>query len=307
MNQQYVILDLKNGFKCEGTLVTIDKVNFKIVLTNAKKYVTEEDGTMKEENFPNLEIPKDEIKEVKIVQYEQDTPKTNINAIPENRMNQAHSNLTKPKTYDKGESFFDNLIPMNNREAKNETIKYNEKNMETFNLTEEQLNSTNNYRGRGGRGRGGRGGYRGGNRGGNNYGQSNYGQSNYNNYNNNNYNNNNYNNNYNNNNYNNNFNNNRNRGGRGGQFRNNNYNNNNRGGYGNNNYNTGGFNNNRGGYRKNYNNNFNNNYQNNNNNNNFDDFNEDNNLYTNNVYQDYSNNNNNNNFGGQERSIYDKL
>ena len=38
--QQYVIIDLHNRYKCEGILSNIDKVNMKINLTNAKKYFT---------------------------------------------------------------------------------------------------------------------------------------------------------------------------------------------------------------------------------------------------------------------------
>jgi hypothetical protein len=262
----------------------------KVVLSNAKKYTTDESGNPKEENFANLEVPKDDIKEVKLVQYEPETK--NVNAIPENRQN-LQSGVAKPRTYDKDESFFDSLIPMNNREAKNETIKYNEKNMETFNLTEEQLyNSNSGYRGRGrGRGRGGN--YRGNNRGGGKTFNNNYGN---NNYNNNNYN---YSNNYNDegNNY-------RNQG-RGG-YQNNNYRGGNRGSYGSN---RGYGSNNRGGYgsgnRGNY-----GGYNNNNNNNrggyykksnNFDDLNEDNSLYTNNLYQQQGEGMN----YGQEKSIYD--
>jgi hypothetical protein len=279
--QQYVILDLKNGFKCEGNLVTIDKVNFKVVLSNAKKYITEEDGTLKEENFPNLEVPKDEIKEVKLVQYDNEPTKTNINAIPENKQNPQLS-IAKPKTYNKSESFFDSLIPMNNRDARNETMRYNDKNMETFNLTEEAMYSSGVNRGRGYRGRGN---YRGDNRGGNNFNRYNNYNKNYNNNYNNNYNsysnydnnNANYNTNYNSN-YDNNY--------------NNNYNNyrNNRGGYQKNNY---GGSNTRGRY-------FNNRvgFGNKNINNNFDNLNEDNAIYSNNLNQQHGNTQG-------ERSIYD--
>jgi hypothetical protein len=185
--QQYVIIDLKNGNKCEGTLVTIDKINLKIILTDAKKQTLDQEGLLiSEESFPNLEINKEDIKEVKLVQYE---PKdANLNAIPENKII-PQSNINKPKTYDKDSSFFDNLIPMNNRDAKTETVRYNDKNCETFNISPEdnQQNSYNrrgNYRGsnrggyRGNNNRGGYNNYRGNNRGGNNYQRGGYNQGN---------------------------------------------------------------------------------------------------------------------------------
>jgi hypothetical protein len=172
MNQQYVIIDLKNGDQCEGSLVNIDKVNFKIILSDVKKSTTIE-GIAKQENFANLEINKEDIKEVKIVQYEQkeSTVKQPINSIPANKVNPIQQNANKAKTYDKNESFFDNLIPMNKRESNTETIRYNDKNAETFYLpADSELLGNNNYNRGGSRGRGrARGkGYRG-NRGGNNY------------------------------------------------------------------------------------------------------------------------------------------
>ena len=159
---QYVIVDLKNGLKCEGTLSNIDKVNMKINLLNAKKHVPDVSGKIIEESYESLEINKEDIKEVKLVQYEQKDEKKNINAIPENKLNSLPSN-TKPKGYNKEESFFDELSPMTNMEAKNESIKYNDKNAETFNLpaNSSELN-TNSGRGKRNFNRGGyinRGGY----------------------------------------------------------------------------------------------------------------------------------------------------
>lgn len=166
-SSQYVIVELKNGNKCEGIISSIDKVNFKMFLNSAKKYFTDESGNAKEENFDTLEINKEDIKEVKLVQYEQPKEENkNINAIPENRVNQFKTQ-DKSKGYDKSESFFDNLSAISNTDAKNLSIKYNDKNLETFNLPKESQDSRdNNFRPRGGyrknRGNtGNRGGFRG--------------------------------------------------------------------------------------------------------------------------------------------------
>jgi hypothetical protein len=180
---QYVIIDLKSGLKCEGTLANIDKVNLKINLLNAKRYTKDENGDLKEENFEALEINKEDIKEIKLVQFEPKEEKKNLNAIPESK---AQSIREKAKKYNKEESFFDDLSPMTNMEAKNESIKYNDKNCDTFNLPQNSSElRDNNNRGR-----------RGGNRGGYNNNRGNRGggmKRNYNNYSN-------YNSNYNNNN-----------------------------------------------------------------------------------------------------------
>jgi small nuclear ribonucleoprotein (snRNP)-like protein len=165
-SSQYVIVELKNGNKCEGIISNIDKVNFKMYLNSAKKYFTDESGSQKEENHDTLEINKEDIKEVKLVQYEQPKDENkNINAIPESKLSQFKSQ-DKSKGYDKSESFFDNLSAMSNNDAKNLSIKYNDKNLETFNLPKESQNiGENNYKSRGGyrRNRGGykRGGFKG--------------------------------------------------------------------------------------------------------------------------------------------------
>lgn len=269
-SNQQVIIELKSGDKCEGVLVNIDKEKMLIKLSNAKRISIGEDGKTREESFPILEIAKDEIKEVKIVQFEpsanQEAKKselgqnTSLNAIPQNLQNNALNTQNAGKSYDKTGSFFDTLTPMTNKDAQYESIRYNDKNCETFDLPKGSGgsgyydNATSYGSRRGGQRRGGnRGGYRGG----------------YNNYrNNNNYHNNNYNNhnqNPNNNFYNDNntsgigfsANNHPNSGNYGGNFQEENQNfRGRRGGYNNN------YNNNR---RHNYNNNFNNNDNNNNN------------------------------------------
>jgi len=159
-----VIVDLKNGSKCEGILANIDKINMKINITNAKRF-DESSENPNEEFFETLEINKEDIKEVKLVHYEQKEEKKNVNAIPENKAMDMESDK-KDNKYNKDSSFFDNLSYMSNVEAKNESIRYNDKNKETFNLqdNEDGGHSRGNYRGR--RGNNNRGGYRGNNRGG---------------------------------------------------------------------------------------------------------------------------------------------
>jgi small nuclear ribonucleoprotein (snRNP)-like protein len=177
-SNQNVIIDLKNGNKCEGILVNIDKERMLINLSNAKRITIAEDGSTKEESFPKLEISKEDIKEVKIVQFEaKEEPKKeqNANAIPQNLQNKAEETYNKNRSYNKGDDFFDGLTPMSNMDARNESIKYNDKNCETFDLDKNAMQD-NNYRGRGGgRGRGNRGGY---NRRGGNY-NNNYQNNNY--------------------------------------------------------------------------------------------------------------------------------
>jgi small nuclear ribonucleoprotein (snRNP)-like protein len=194
-SNQNVIIDLKNGNKCEGILVNIDKERMVINLSNAKRITTNEDGTKREENFPKLEISKEDIKEVKIVQFEakediQKKESGNINAIPQNLQNNAEIAYNKNRSYNKGDSFFDGLTPMSNLDAKNESIRYNDKNCETFDLPKSAMNdnfSTYSSSRRGGYRGNNRGNYRGNNRrGGNNF-MGNNRPNNYNNFNNNQY------------------------------------------------------------------------------------------------------------------------
>lgn len=181
---QHVIIELKTGVKCEGLLESINKEKMIIFLSNAKRTVISEDKKINEEFFSQLEISKEEIKEVKIVQFDEvETPKetpinTNINAIPQNIQHNAQNNLSKPKTYDKTDSFFDQLTPMNNQDAQFESMRYNDKNAETFDLPKNSnsghnYNYDNNYKNRRGGNRG-RGFSRGGNQNYNNYQNNNY-------------------------------------------------------------------------------------------------------------------------------------
>jgi len=220
-SNQQVIIELKSGTKCEGILVRIDKEKMLIKLSNAKRTMQSEDGKTKEETFLNLDIAKDEIKEVKIVQFEssvdQDVKKfeaaqsANLNSIPQNLQNNTLNNQDQGKSYDKIDSFFDALKPMTNKDAQYESFRYNDKNYETFDLPKNGMNGGNFDGNYGNRGRGAR---TGGNRGGYRRGYQNY---------NNNYSNNNYNNNYNQN-PNNNFNDNNHNNGISMEYRNNNAN-----------------------------------------------------------------------------------
>jgi len=57
-----------------------------------------------------------------------------IYAIPQNLQNIALSAQNIAKTYDKPDSYFDKLEPMTNKDEQYESIQYNEKNCETFDL-----------------------------------------------------------------------------------------------------------------------------------------------------------------------------
>ncbi len=151
--EKQVIVELNNGQKVYGTLIKVDKINLKMILENVKQEI---DG--KEETFDKLEINKSDIKELKLVHFEmKPEEKQNINAIPENKIPQNKENMQK--AYDKNESFFDKLTSMTHPEARNESKNYNQKNKDTFNLSEEDKNNNkgnkkyyynNNNRGRGG-------------------------------------------------------------------------------------------------------------------------------------------------------------
>jgi SWI/SNF-related matrix-associated actin-dependent regulator of chromatin subfamily A protein 2/4 len=231
----FVIVEQKDGFFCEGFLTSVNKEKMEILLTEVRRYRQDNNVISQESKHKELSIPKEEIKDVKKVQYENDqntqqqqqTKPVNPNAIPSNFADKKLPN----KQYEKN-NFFDGLRLMSNQDAIQETVRYNDKNCETFNIPND--GNTSNYRGNNYRGRGNkRGGYN--NR--NNYGDNNNndyqnnnsysGYSNNNNYNNNS----NYTNNYNNNSYSNNrrgrggYNQSRGRG-RGNYNNNNNYNNN---------------------------------------------------------------------------------
>jgi len=158
-----VIVELFNGDKVKGTLIQVDKINLKMILEN----VIIQRNEKEDEKLDKLEINKSDIKELKLINYEIKTEEIqcNINAIPENKIPQKEDN--KEKAYDKNESFFDKLTPMTHPEVRQESKIYNQKNKDTFNLTEEQnnqgYNKKSHYYNNGGRGNKnyirGRGGY----------------------------------------------------------------------------------------------------------------------------------------------------
>jgi small nuclear ribonucleoprotein (snRNP)-like protein len=136
--EKQVIVELTNGQKVRGTLVQVDKINLKMILENVKQEVNG-----KEETIDKLEIKKSDIKELKLVHFEMKAEeKQNINAIPENKIPQNQENTQK--AYDKNESFFDKLTSMTHPEARNESKNYNQKNKDTFNLTEQDKSNQNN-------------------------------------------------------------------------------------------------------------------------------------------------------------------
>jgi len=172
---KYVIVDLHDGHKCEGTLVAVDKEKMEIVLNGVRKFKMQNDIIAQESKHDVLIVPKSQIKEVKMIQSEEisGSPKISPNnsqvlkttsqpetQVPETKTetvnpNAIPKNLEKakqPKHYEK-DNFFDKLDTISNQDSKAETIRYNEKNFETFNITEisSDYRQNNNKRGRGGR------------------------------------------------------------------------------------------------------------------------------------------------------------
>lgn len=177
-SKKYVIVELNDGFKVEGVLTDVDKTNFTIHISEATKYRTDEKGNNIPEKLTSseLNISKGDIKEVKLVQYDQLSAQKQIEERTLPQMNNIHSTPNQytglPTTqlprlkditpkYEK-KDFFDGLSLLNNKDQVKQTIRDNEKNKETFNLPEREYN--NNFQGnRGGYRKRGRGQYRGGN------------------------------------------------------------------------------------------------------------------------------------------------
>ena len=109
---------------------------------------------IKETEKPLTEDKEVQTEEIKFIEKIQTTneEQQNVNAIPESKKIE---NTSYEKAYDKNKDFFDNLKPMTNPEAKEESKNYDQKNKGTFNLTEndtdEKKNNYWNKRGRGGR------------------------------------------------------------------------------------------------------------------------------------------------------------
>ena len=190
-SKKYVIVELNDGFKVEGVLADVDKTNFTIHITEATKYRTDEKGSNLAEKLssPELNISKADIKEVKLVQYDQLTnqnkqdqrtfqqSKTLQSQVPFNSLPTTLPKRNDEKAKYEKLDFFDGLGTLSNRDTVRETIKDNEKNKETFNLPDREYNS--NYQGNRGGNYGGYGRGRGQRRGGNN---NNYRGNNNNNY-----------------------------------------------------------------------------------------------------------------------------
>lgn len=151
--ENFTIIELNDGATVEGIITEIDKKNSKIALKDVKKTGTDK----KEEKFANFELNRMDIKEIKLLERIS-SPNSeeiqNINAIPEDKKVESGNN---EKAYDKNKDFFDNLKPMTNPEAKEESKNYNQKNKDTFNLTENDKEEGEGGFWKRGRGRGGRG------------------------------------------------------------------------------------------------------------------------------------------------------
>ena len=180
--QNILIIETKDGAKYQGIFVSKDIKKQIITLANVKKTFQG-----KEESIPNIEITKDNIERINIIDFR--PPKEdihNFNEIPQNKKSVVDENklANVEKAYDKSkDDFFDHLKPMTNPEAKKESRNYNQKNKDTFNLPENYYDDNQReWKNRGNRrgyGQRGRGGYGRGNRGGyNNYYKNNRGRNN---------------------------------------------------------------------------------------------------------------------------------
>ena len=192
MNQQkqnILIVETKDGAKYQGIYVSKDIQKQIIILSNVKKTLQE-----KEELLPMIEITKENISRINIIDFRPSKEDIqNINEIPENKKNVIDENklANVEKAYDKTkDDFFDQLKLTTNPEIKKESINYNQKNKDTFSLSDNINENNREWKGKGnkrgyGRGRG-RGYHNRGNRGG--YNHNYYGNEHKSNYNGNNYN-----------------------------------------------------------------------------------------------------------------------
>jgi hypothetical protein len=143
MDQTFMALvELQNGFKVEGKITSIDKVNMKITIVNATRY---NEDNLKKEFFPELIIQKTEIKEVKKFDYDIVSKTTsmgsqNIYLLP------SPANRKKPQFTLSNDGFFDNLTHLSPDEEMKEAIRYNEKNNETFYTNNQSFTPQNNKR-----------------------------------------------------------------------------------------------------------------------------------------------------------------
>ena len=121
------LIELNNGFKCEGIITSVDKVNMKIIMTNVTRYSSDFLEKIRKEFLPELIIDKNDIKEVNKISYDH-----NSNTMTHYKPNFSLTGHKKNYISVSNEGFFDNLEVLTHDEAAYEKYKYNEKNRETF-------------------------------------------------------------------------------------------------------------------------------------------------------------------------------
>ena len=136
-NDKYIIVITKDDIKYSGKLEIVDKVNSKLILSKVTKTFQNV-----EESLEKIEIPRNDIKELRTSELPNTKTENeqNFNAIPENKISNESENNNLNKAYDNKKDFFDNLRPMTNPELKQESKTYNQKNKDTFNLNDNNLN-----------------------------------------------------------------------------------------------------------------------------------------------------------------------
>lgn len=164
-DQQFVIVEMKDELRCEGILEHIDKVNLLIYLAKAKTYLIGESGQIiPKGTFEVLKLNKADIKVIKLVQIDKSKTEEVSNPVESEtfavkEIPKKEENIAPVKKAYEKEAFFDNMISGQTANIRS-TVKYDDKNAETFNMKDDS--NFQYYRGRGGyRGsyRGGRGGY----------------------------------------------------------------------------------------------------------------------------------------------------
>ena len=136
-DDKYIIVITKDDIKYSGKLEIVDKVNSKLILSKVTKSIQ---GI--EESIDKIEIPRNDIKELRTPELSNNKTEEeqNFNAIPDNKISNESESNNLNKAYDKNKDFFDSLKPMTNPEAKQESKNYNQKNKDTFDLSDSNLN-----------------------------------------------------------------------------------------------------------------------------------------------------------------------
>ena len=120
------LIELNNGFKCEGRIAYVDKIKMQITMINATRYCSETKEKINKEFFPELIIKKDDIKEINKICYEHHS-----HSLPNSISNIPYHHKNHEVTF-LNDGFFDNLEILTHEEAAIENNKYNQKNRETF-------------------------------------------------------------------------------------------------------------------------------------------------------------------------------